>query len=103
MQQQILAIFLLTILSFNIKSQNINEFYFEANTARKLAKEGKIDSAITTYENAFKKVDYVFIRYLERVKELAHLNNDKERVRKYTAQIKKQFEGTNPQLRRTVL
>ena len=80
-------------------AQDINEFYFEANTARKLAKAGKIDSAISTYENAFKKVDYVFITYLERVKRLAELNNDNARVKKYTQQIKKQWEGTSPKLR----
>jgi len=98
LHKQIIIYFLLFFFALQIKAQNINEFYFEANTARKLAKAGKIDSAIATYENAFKKVDYVFIRYLKRVKALAKLNNDEERVKKYTEQIKKQNKGTNPHL-----
>lgn len=97
--KQILIVLLLFFLTQQIKSQNINEFYFEANTARKLANAGKIDSAIATYENSFRKVDYVFIRYLKRVKRLAELSNDEERVRKYTQQIKKQSKGTNPKLK----
>jgi hypothetical protein len=99
---KIVVIFLLLSCSVQLKSQNINEFYFEANTARKLARDGKTDSAITTYENAFKKVDYVHITYLQRVLELAKLNKDDARINKYTQQIKKQAEGTSPQLKAIV-
>ncbi len=91
--------FLIIIFSLDIKSQDINEFYFETNRARKLGNAGKLDSAITVYENAFKKVNYVFNSYLRDIKELAELNNDEERVKKYTQQIKKQENGTNPRLR----
>lgn len=99
LHKQILILFLLFFFALQIKAQNINEFYFEANTARKLANAGKIDSAIATYENAFKKVDYVFITYLEKVKRLAELNNDTIRVEKYTRQIIEQSKGTNPKLK----
>ena len=68
LQKEIVIIFI--TLSLNLKAQNINEFYFETNTAHKLAKDGKIDSAITTYENAFKKIDYVNSTYLNKVLKL---------------------------------
>jgi len=94
-----IAIFIFIIFSMSTKAQNINEFYFEVSRASKLAQNGKTDSAITIYENAFKKVNYVQIRYLNKVLELAKLNEDKERVKIYSQQIKKQSEGTNSQLK----
>ena len=66
--------------------------------ARKLARDGKTDSAIASYENAFKKVDYVQITYLKKVLNLAKLNEDEARINKYTQQIKKQTKGTSPKL-----
>ena len=99
LQKQLIGVILLLVtLSIEIKAQDINEFYYEVNTARKLALDGKTDSAITTYENAFKKVDYVQITYLKKVLNLAKLNEDEVRIEKYTQQTKKQAEGTNPKL-----
>jgi len=95
--KQIIAIWLI-VLSLNIKAQDMNSFYFEANVANNLAKVGKIDSAIITYENAFKKVDYVQITYLNKIVTLAKLNKDQERINRYLKQIKIQLKGTTPQL-----
>jgi hypothetical protein len=98
LHQQIGIILLLLIFTVKSKAQNINELYFEANTARKLARDGKTDSAITTYENAFKKVDYVPTKYLRKLIELAKLNKDKDRVILYKRQIKTQLKGINREL-----
>lgn len=46
---------LLTLCSFDIKAQNINDYYFKLNEARKLAENRNLDSAIIAYENAFEK------------------------------------------------
>ena len=99
MNKQIVVIFLLIIFALNIKAQNINGFYFEINTGRDFVQDGKIDSAITTYENAFKRVNYVQIIYLKRILNLAKLNEDEERIKKYSQQIEKQSVGTNLQLK----
>jgi hypothetical protein len=99
MLKQVSVVFILFILSSCIKSQNINDFYFEANIARKLSKDGKTDSAITVYENAFKRIDYVHISYLKKLLSLAKLNEDEARIKKYSQQIKNQSEGTNPKLK----
>ena len=99
LQKQLIGVILLLLtLSIEVKTQNINEFYFEVNMARKLARDGKTDSAIASYENAFKKVDYVQITYLKKVLNLAKLNEDEARINKYTQQIKKQTKGTSPKL-----
>jgi len=93
-----LTIILLLAFSLEIKAQDMNSFYFEANVANNLAKVGKIDSAIAIYENAFKKIDYVHITYLKKLVKLAKLNKDKERINRYEKQIKTQFNGTNSML-----
>ncbi|PCJ24055.1 MAG: hypothetical protein COA97_10420 [Flavobacteriales bacterium] len=94
-----IVVFLLLITFINVKAQHINAFYLEAYIAYKLAKNGEIDSAITTYENAFKKVDYVQITYLKSMVKLAKLNKDEERIKKYSQQIEKQSKGINPKLK----
>lgn len=99
LQKQLIGVILLLLtLSIEIKTQNINEFYFEVNTARKLAHDGKTDSAITTYENAFKKVDYVPTKYLLKLIELAKLNKDKDRVILHKRKIRTQLKGINREL-----
>ncbi|PHQ78360.1 MAG: hypothetical protein COB65_13975 [Thalassobium sp.] len=96
-------IFLLVFLfSRNVEAQNFSAFYFEANEARKLGEEGKIDSAIKTYENAFKILDYVKVEDLIKVVELAKLNNDEERIKLYSQRIEKQSKATNPELKATI-
>ena len=97
-QKQILTVLLVVFFIFQIKAQNLNKYYFELNVAYNLAKAGKVDSAIATYEDAFRKLDYVQIRYLQKVLELAKLKKDKARIKKYSQQIKKQNRGTNPYL-----
>jgi uncharacterized membrane protein YciS (DUF1049 family) len=99
LHKPIVVIVLLIIISLNIKAQNINDFYFEVNVANNLAKIKKLDSAIVTYENAFKKVDYVQITYLKKIMKLAKLTKDKERIKSYSEQIKNQRKGTNPELK----
>ncbi len=94
-----LVFFLFIIFSPNIKAQNINAFYFEVNTAHNFAVAEKLDSAIATYENAFKKVDYVHIIHLKKMVKLARLNQDEERMERYSQQIIKQSKGTNTQLK----
>jgi len=84
--------------SFLLSGQDINTFYFEMNEGRKLAVVGKIDSAITAYEEGFKKLEYVQTIYLQKVLQLAKLNNDLERIEKYSNKIAKQSRGTNPYL-----
>ncbi|PCI96529.1 MAG: hypothetical protein COB15_09765, partial [Flavobacteriales bacterium] len=93
MYKQIRLVFLLIIFSLSIKAQNINDFYLEANTARKLAESGKIDSAITAYENAFKKIDYVNTTYLNKILKLVNLNKDENRSSKYKKQISIKKKG----------
>ena len=97
-QKQTLTVLLVVFFIFQIKAQNLNKYYFEFNVAYNLAKAGKVDSAIATYEDAFRKLDYVQIRYLQKVLELAKLKKDKARIKKYSQQIKKQNRGTNPYL-----
>jgi len=102
LHKQILGYSLFIIFSLHIKAQNINSFYFETNMANNLAKAGKIDSAITVYEDAFKKVGYVNIIYLRKIVEISKLNKDKGRVRSYSKRIKSQRKGTNSELKSTI-
>jgi len=93
-----ILIVLSIIATTHLNAQNINSFYYEISIADNLAKSGEVDKAIITYENAFKMVDYVRIRYLNKVLKLAKENNDVERVLNYSERIKNQQKGNNPQL-----
>lgn len=85
-----------------LKSQNINSYYFEINTAVNLANKGEIDSSIITYQNAFNKVDYVHVKHLKKVLELSKKSKKRNLTRKYSNQIKTQNKGTNEQLKKTI-
>jgi len=93
-----LFIVLSIMVSTHLNAQNINSFYSEISIASNLAESGEVDEAILTYENAFKKIDYVRIRYLNKVLTLAKENNDLERVSNYSERIKKQRKGKKPHL-----
>ena len=95
----IIITFLISICIPNVRAQDINKYYFELNVANNLAKVGEIDSAIATYEDAFKKRDFVSAFYFKKVLKLANLKKDKVRIEKYIQKIKKQSKGTNPYLK----
>ncbi len=92
--KRILITIFLSIILFFVKAQNINAFYKQINIATNYAKTGKADSAITIFEDAFSKVDYVNIAYLKRAMKLSKALKDKKRVIKY----KKQKNGANDDL-----
>lgn len=97
LKSRILFLLVLTICG-TIKAQDYQHFYLQINSANTLAQKGQIDSAITIYENAFKKVDYVHTRILTKVLKLAKLNKDQVRIDKYNNQIETQLKGKNPKL-----
>lgn len=86
------------IFIWSAKGQDMNAFYAQMNIATNLANEGKTDSAIITYENAFKEIDYVNTTYLKKVLVLAKTNKDKSRINKYSELVQTQLKGTNPAL-----
>jgi len=93
-----MSVMFLLILNVSVDAQYLTEFYTQINIASKLTETGKIDEAISSYENAFGKVEYVHTKYLDKVLKLAKLNEDKERVNFYKKRIKKQRKGTDDQL-----
>lgn len=94
-QSLLLLIFL---ISTTLKAQDYHQFYLQIHNAITLAENGKADSSIAVYENAFEKVDYVNTRILKKVLKLAKINKDQVRIDKYTKQIETQLKGTDPKL-----
>jgi hypothetical protein len=76
-------ILLLTVCLFanNANAQNMNSFYFDVYSANNLAESGKVDSAILKYENAFKNVQYVPVKFLKKVLKLSKTTSDKDRIK----------------------
>lgn len=85
-------------ISSTLIAQNNIEFYSLINDATNLAKNGKLDSAIITYEDAFILKKYVHTSYLQKVLKLSKEKKDEVRVRKYTSQINTQLKGTKLEL-----
>ena len=101
-KKQTALIVLSLLLSINLNAQKLNSFYFDLNSANNLAESGKVDSAILKYENAFKNVQYVPVKYLRKVLKLSKITRDKERIKQYSKRIKSQNKGTNPHLIATI-
>ena len=101
-KKQIALSVLSLLLSINLNAQNMNSFYFDVYSANNLAESGKVDSAILKYENAFKKVQYVPVKFLKKVLKLSKTTRDKERIKQYSKRIKIQNKGTDPYLKATI-
>lgn len=86
------------LISFNLYSQNYNNYYSQLSKANTLTKQNKIDSAIIVYESAFKEINYVHTRFLKRVLRLAKTQKDEKRIVTYSNRITKQLKGTSQKL-----
>jgi len=98
------AIFTSITLSFFscAYAQNMQMFYRSMFQADSLCKVGLIDSAITTYTNSFRKVDYVHSSFLRRLSHCLTKKGNIIEAEFYTQRAEKQLTGTNLFLIQTV-
>ena len=92
-------LFAFIILSISANSQELNEANKNLIAANQLSNEGYIDSAITTYELAFKQIEYVNSTHIHQVIKLAKQSKDRDRIKKYKKQLKEKKKCKNTKLK----
>lgn len=83
-------VFTFLFFSLNVYSQdlqNIRDFYYKIYKADLQFKNGYPDSALISYENAFKQVEFVSSVLLRKAEKLSRVNKDKTRIKYYKKQI----------------
>src|SRR5690554_7524659 len=80
-----ILITVLIILSSNVHAQELNEANKILIAAKQLSNDGYIDSAITTYELAFKQIEYVHSKHIYQIIELA--KQRKDRSEEHTSEL----------------
>jgi len=94
-----ILITVLIILSSNVHAQELNEANKILIAAKQLSNDGYIDSAITTYELAFKQIEYVHSKHIYQIIELAKQRKDRDRIKKYKKQLKEKKKCNNTRLK----
>nr|WP_299206797.1 hypothetical protein [uncultured Brumimicrobium sp.] len=89
----------LIILSSNAHAQELNEANKNLIAAKQLSIDGYIDSAIISYELAFKQIEYVHSSHIHQIIKLAKQRKDRDRIKKYKKQLKEKKKCKNTQLK----